>query len=132
MQALSTTLILLAGLVNLLPASGVLSASRLQALYGIAFEDANLLILMRHRAILFGIVGGLLLASAYHAPLRPVAIAAGLVSMLSFVAIAWLVGGANPELRRVVVVDLVASAALLVSALLDHFAASRAGAALEG
>ena len=122
MQALSTTLILVAGLVNLLPVSGVLSANRLQTLYGVAFENANLLILMRHRAVLFGIVGGLLIASALHSPLRPVGLAVGLISMLSFVFIAWLVDGYNAELRRIVVVDLVASVALLGAVLLDHLA----------
>ena len=121
LQIISTTLIVLTGLINLLPVSGVISATRLRILYGIAFEDRNLLILMRHRAILFGIVGGLLIASAFHLPLRQVGLAVGLVSMLSFVLIAWLVGGFNAELRRVLVADLIASAALVLSALLDYF-----------
>ena len=125
MQALSTTLILVAALVNLLPVTGVLSAERLQALYGLALEETNLLILMRHRAVLFGSVGGLLIASAFHPPLRPVGLAIGLISMLSFVFIAWLVGTYNAELRRIVVVDLIASAALLCAALLDYFAGER-------
>jgi hypothetical protein len=124
-QTLSTTFILVAGLVNLLPVIGVLSAERLQVLYGLALEDTNLLILMRHRAVLFGIVGGLLIASAFHLPLRPVGLAIGLISMLSFVFIAWLVGTYNAELRRIVVVDLIASAALLCAALLDYFAGER-------
>ena len=125
MQTLSTTLIVIVGLVNLLPVSGVLSASRLETLYGVVLEDANLLILMRHRAVLFAIVGGLLVASAFHSPLRPVGVAAGLISMLSFVLIAWLVGSGNAELRRVIVVDLVASVALLGAVLLDHLAPTR-------
>jgi len=124
-RVLSTLLVLLAGLANLLPVAGVLSAGRLRALYGVGLEDANLVILMRHRAILFGIVGGLLVASAFHAPLRPAALLAGLISMLSFVAIAWLVGGYNAELRRIIVIDLVASALLVAAALLDLFAATR-------
>lgn len=127
MGALSTALIVLVGLVNLLPVSGVVSSDRLQLLYGVALQDPNLVILMRHRALLFGLVGGLLVVSAFHLPLRPAAYAAGFLSMLSFVVIAWLVGGVNPELRRVVVVDLVASAALLGSLLLDSWV--RAGKA---
>jgi len=125
MQALSTALILVVGLVNLLPVSGVVSASRLQSLYGVALDDANLLILMRHRAVLFGIVGGILVASAFHSPLRPVGLAVGLTSMLSFVLIAWLEGTCNAELRRVVVVDLVASVVLLGAAVLGHVASTR-------
>ena len=87
-------------------------------------DDPNLLILLRHRAVLFAIVGGLLVASAVHTPLRPTGYAVGLVSMLSFVLIAGLAGRPNAELRRVVVVDLVASAALLSAALLDHLAST--------
>ena len=122
MRTLSTVLILLVGLVNLLPVVGVLSASRLQALYGVELEDTNLLILMGHRAVLFGIVGGLLLVSAFQPSLRPAGFGAGLLSMLSFVVIAWLAGGYNAELRRVVAVDLVASALLIGAIALDHFA----------
>jgi len=122
MQALSTALIFLVSLVNLLPLGGVVSADRLASLYGVVLDDPNLVILMRHRAVLFGIVGGLLMVSAFHPPLRPVGIAAGLISMLSFVVIAWLVGGYNGQLGRVVLVDLVATVVLLAAVLLDHLA----------
>ena len=124
-RAVATILIFVAGLANLLPVSGVLSGSQLQTLYGVALEDANLLILMRHRAVLFGIVGGLLVASALHPPLRPVRLAVGLISMLSFIVIAWLVGSYNAELRRIVAVDLVASFALLGAALLDYLVTNK-------
>jgi hypothetical protein len=126
---MTTVLILLVGLVNLLPVAGVFSGARLHALYGVALQDPNIVILMRHRAVLFGIVGGLLVSAAFHAPLRPAGYGAGFVSMLSFVLIAWLVGGFNAELRRVVIVDLIASAALLVAVLLDHVSAKGPGAA---
>ena len=92
-----------------------------RSLYGVVLEDANLHILMRHRAILFGIVGGLLLVSAFHLPLRRIGLSIGLISMLSFVLIAGLVGGYNAELQRILVFDLAASVALVCSALLDHF-----------
>jgi hypothetical protein len=121
-RTLSTALIVLTGLVNLLPVSGVVSSGRLQALYGVALQDPNLVILMRHRAVLFGIVGGVLMLSAFHWPLRPIGYAAGFLSMLSFVLIAWLAGGYNAELRRVVVVDVVASGALLAAWLLERAA----------
>jgi hypothetical protein len=124
-RILSNTLIFLAGLVNLAPLSGLISASRLQALYGFGFETADLLILMRHRAILFGIVGSLLVASVFHPPLRAVGIAAGLVSMLSFVVIVWLAASHNAELARLAAVDLAASIGLIGAALLDRFAENR-------
>lgn len=117
---LATTLFVIVGLVNLLPLVGVLSASRIRVLYGVALEDPNLVILMRHRAVLFGIVGGLLVASAFQTLLRPLALAAGLVSMLSFVLIAFLVGGYNAELRRVFLIDLAASALLVGAGLATY------------
>ena len=40
MGALSTLLFVVAGLVNLLPVTGALSAGRLQVLYGLVFDDA--------------------------------------------------------------------------------------------
>jgi hypothetical protein len=112
-NTLATALYLVVGLVNLLPVSGVLSTGRLEALYGVSVADPNLIVLMRHRAVLFGIVGALLIAAAFHPPLRVVAFVAGLVSMLSFVAIAYGASELNAELRRVVAVDLVASLLLV-------------------
>ena len=113
MEIVAIVLFLAASLINLLPISGVLSADRLQTLYGVAFEDPNSVILMRHRALLLGLVGALLVAAAFHPPLRPAAVALGLASMLSFVVIARLAGGYNPQLRRVGLADLVGSALLV-------------------
>jgi hypothetical protein len=125
MRALSTALFLFAALVNLAPVAGVQSAERLRALYGVAIDDPNLVLLMRHRAVLFAIFGLLLVAGAFHAPLRGAAIAAGLASMLSFVALAFLAHDASSVIRRIAWIDVVASLALVAAALLD--ARSRAG-----
>ena len=114
MAKIYTGVIALAALVNLAPLVGVVSARRLQALYGIPFADPNLVVLMRHRAVLFGIVGALLLVSVFHLPTRPAAVTAGLVSMVSFVGIVFLVGDANAEIRRVMMVDVIASLLLLI------------------
>ena len=52
------------GVFALLPLAGVLGAGRLSALYGIAFEEPNLVLLMRHRAVLFGLLGVFLAIAA--------------------------------------------------------------------
>jgi hypothetical protein len=113
MNIVTKILFMVAALVNLAPVSGVFSVERLETLYGITLEDPNLIILMRHRAILFGIVGVLLAVSAFRPSLRPIGVAAGLVSMLSFIAINYLVGDFNEELRRAGLIDLVASTLLI-------------------
>ena len=124
MKKLASALYGLAGLVNLAPVVGVLSTERLQVLYGIGLTDPNLIILLRHRAVLFGIVGALLLTAAFRPALRPIAFPAGLVSMVSFILVAYLVGDFNAELHRIVWIDIVASA-LLVAAGLITFQSER-------
>jgi hypothetical protein len=121
MQVLSTVLLVLVGVVNLLPLVGVLSTERLRGLYGIVVDEPNLVILMRHRAVLFGILGALMIASAFDPSLQPVGIAVGLASMLSYVALAYVVGGYNAELRRIIVIDVAASALLVAAAAMRHF-----------
>ena len=124
MQQLCAFLLFAVALVNLAPLVGVVSAARLESLYGVVFDDPDILILMRHRAVLFGIVGGLLVASAIHSPLRPLAFIVGLVSMGSFIGLAWLGGDPNAELRRIVLVDAVALLALVGAAVLHHLSAT--------
>ena len=112
MQQLWTLLVLIAAAINLAPVLGAVLPERMTALYDVNLDDPNLQILMRHRAVLFGIVGGLLLVAAFHPPLRTVGYAVGFSSMLSFLLIAWLVGGYGAAIQRVIVVDIAGILAL--------------------
>jgi hypothetical protein len=112
--------IALAGVINLLPVSGVLGASWLKSLYGFDIAGADLEILLRHRAILFGVVGLLLLASVFHRVLRPAAVLVGLGSMVSFIGVAVVVGGYGPAITKIIIADLIGIAAL-VPALVQAF-----------
>jgi hypothetical protein len=96
--------------------SGVLSAHRLQILYGIVIEDPNLEILMRHRAVLFGLLGAFLIAAAFIPSLQLAALAAGFVSVVSFLYLAAAVGSFNEQINRVVIADKVAVICLVVGA----------------
>ncbi|MBW2191847.1 MAG: phosphopantetheine adenylyltransferase [Deltaproteobacteria bacterium] len=122
MHTFATILICLAGVINFLPVIGALSGKRIRALYGVTVEDSSSEILLRHRAVLFGIVGALIIASAFDASLRPAGYAAGFTAMLGFILIARLVGNYNANLRRVAMVDVVGLAALLGAALIDYCA----------
>ena len=125
MSRITTGLFLLVALIHLFPAVGVLSAERLHGLYGVLIEEPDLLILMQHRAVLLGIVGGLVFAAAFQHSLRVAASVAAFVSMLSYLAIVVGVGGYGPEVGRVAAVDgvaclLLAAAWLLPGARGDH------------
>jgi hypothetical protein len=107
--------LVIAGIIHLLPLAGVLGGAQLQALYGVAVDDSSLVLLMRHRAVLFGILGVLLVAAAFVRSLQTVAFAAGLVSVVSFLVLAWMQAPYNERIARVVVADWVALAALVAA-----------------
>ena len=106
--------LVVAAVIHLLPLSGVLGAERLAVLYGISFEEPNIEILMRHRAVLFGLLGLFLLYAAFNNALHLPALAVGLVSVISFLYIARSVGGYTSEIARVFTADLVALAFLVM------------------
>ena len=121
MRPLWTALVLVAAAINLAPVSGAFAPERMAALYGVDLGDPNLQILMRHRAVLFGLVGGLLAVAAFHPPLQTTAYVVGFASMLSFLLIAWVVGGFGAGIRRVALLDAVGIAALAGAALVQVF-----------
>ncbi len=106
----------LAGVIHLLPLPGILGAGQLTRLYGVSADDPNVGILLQHRAVLFGLLGVLLIAAAFRPDLRAVALIAGIVSAVSFLVIAWGIGGYNAQVARVVVADLLAVTLLVVAA----------------
>lgn len=118
MQMIISVLLIIVAVIHLLPLSGVLSAKRLTALYGLSFDEPNLEILMRHRAVLFGLLGVFLMYAAFQAEHQPIAFVVGFVSVVSFIWIAWSVGGYNASVHRVVVADWVALACLGVASFL--------------
>ena len=118
MKPVITMLFIIAGLVNFAPITGMLSADMLASAYGITAPDGDLLILLRHRALLFGIVGGLLLVAAFRRHLQPAAIVAGMVSMIGFIALVLMDGGHGDKLQRLVLIDIGAVVALALAAFL--------------
>ena len=103
-----------AAVIHLLPLIGVLGGNRLQSLYGVAIEGPDLQILMRHRAVLFGLLGTYLLVAAFVPAMQPTALAMGLVSVLAFLLLAWTTEGYNASIARIVTADVVALVALLI------------------
>lgn len=116
MKHLTSALLIVAGIIHLLPLVGVLGGERLAGLYGFPFNEPNLEILMRHRAVLFGLLGALLVCAAFMPAYQPLALIGGLISVVTFLGLAALVGGYNAQIGRVVVADWVALACLTAAA----------------
>jgi hypothetical protein len=113
---LISLMLVIAGIIHVLPLAGVVGSERLASLYGLDFSDPNLAILMRHRAVLFGLLGALLIAAAFKPGLQLLAFAAGLISAVSFLWLAWSTGGYNALVARVVAADVVAIVCLVIGA----------------
>jgi hypothetical protein len=71
---------------------------------------------MRHRAVLFGLLGLFLVHAAFRPTLQPLAFVAGFASVVSFLALAYSTGGYNAGVARVVTADWVALVCLLAGA----------------
>ena len=108
--------LVLVAIIHLLPLVGVLGTGRLMTLYGVRVDGPDLSILLRHRAVLFGLLGAGLLLAAARPELHGAGIVAGMVSVVSFLILARLEPGTNERIRRVVAVDVVALVLLVVAA----------------
>lgn len=104
-------------MIHLLPLVGVTGSAKLRELYGVTLEDRTVVILMRHRAVLFGVLGGFLLAAAFKPELWPMAFVAATVSVSSFLFLARARNDRNAKVNRVFWVDVVAAVCLFVGAL---------------
>lgn len=122
MKTLASVLLGLVGVLHLVPVLGVLSAARLESMYGVSVDGADLATLMRHRAVLFGIAGGVMLLGAIREQHRKLGLVVGFVTTVSFVALAWLEGATGAEVRRVALADAVGIAMLVLAVVLDRLA----------
>ena len=121
MENLYRLILLISGLVHILPFSFMFFTEQLQKSYGVDISDANLQLLLRHRAIFFGLIGVGMILSAIKKSFYGWASAIGLISMLSFVWLFYQIGGINQQLRSVMLIDVFISAALFLTAMVYHF-----------
>jgi hypothetical protein len=103
----------IAGLINMLPTLLAFLPDKISKSYGIDIPNSNYELLLRHRAILFGIIGGLMIYSAIVKKHYEIATIVGLISMISFIILYFSIDkGINSELKKVMMIDFVASVIL--------------------
>lgn len=115
-----------AALIHLLPLPGVLGGEWLVKLYGIAAPDLATESLLRHRAMVFGLMGLALLAALAIRPWRQPAVLFVLASDLGFLLIAAMDWPKSPAMQRVLAFDGL-SVALLLLVLLARRLPQRGG-----
>lgn len=113
MELLFRITLFVAGVINLLPSLLAFLPDKISNSYGIDIPNSNYELLLRHRAILFGIIGGLMIFSALVKKHYELSTIAGLVSMTSFIILYFIIGkDINQELKKVMMIDVVATVIL--------------------
>ena len=115
MELIFRICLFITGIINILPSFLAFLPDRISTAYGIEVPDANYELLLRHRAVLFAIIGGIMIYSALTKKNYSLAVLIGLVSMISFVLLYLLMDGEiSPELLKVMKIDIVGIIILLL------------------
>ncbi len=111
-ERIITGLMLIVAIIHLLPLVGAIGVERVNALYATSISDPTLEILMRHRAVMFGILGGFFAYAAFMPAMQPIAFIAAAISVGSFFWFVYGVGDPSGALSSIVIADIVATIAL--------------------
>lgn len=115
MNVISTCLILV-GLINFAPVIGLISVAKLNQAYEITLISHDIILLMRHRALLFGILGVFILYSAFSPKFQTAAIVMGFVSMAGYVLLMSFGDDYNSQLQKIMWVDIVGVVLVVIAA----------------
>ena len=111
-------MLVIIGVIHLLPVIGVMGSDKLESLYQIATPGQDLELLLRHRAVLFGILGAFFCYASVNPLFQPIAFVAAGTSIGSFLLLAYFTDGTNESLQKIVNADLIALGCLLVAVVL--------------
>ena len=124
MRFIVPVVLVLVAVIHALPIIGVLGADKLSQLYGTPVREGTIELLLRHRAVLFGLLAAFLAWAAVRPELHRIALGAGFVSVISFLVLAHPSASPNTALTTVVRVDWVALVLLVIGAT-AHFKLSK-------
>ncbi len=114
MESFFRITLVISAIINLLPFVLAFFPKKIGKSYGIELPNINYELLMRHRAVLFGIVGGFLLFSGITGKYYHTSTTFGLISMLSFMILYLSIKGEfSLELKKVFLIDCFASILLI-------------------
>ena len=106
MNKIYLVLLFLVGIINFLPVMGIISLDKINQAYGLSVTDNNLAILLRHRALLFGLIGGFIIYSVFKPQYQVAAIILAAISMLGYVCLFWTMDDTNSALLRIAQIDI--------------------------
>ena len=113
-------LLITVGLINFLPVIGIISAEKLSAAYAVELIGNDIVILMRHRALLFGLIGGFMRYSVWKPSYQSVAMVMAAISMLGFLFFVAAADHYNASITKIAIIDLIGLAGLAIAAGLKY------------
>ena len=114
METIFRICLFIAAIINIAPSILAFLPTKISDSYGINIPDHNYELLLRHRAVLFGIVGGIMMHSVFTKKHYHLSVIVGLASMISFLILTKMVNGEiNPELGKVLKFDILGIVVLL-------------------
>ena len=117
---IASIILVIIGIINLLPLIVFFDSGRTVKLYGIPIEGESLIILMRHRGVLLGLVGLTLIFAALKPEFRIFAVTLAIISKLAFIFLVFTTSNYTAEVRQVALID-VGAIVLLLAVLGIHF-----------
>lgn len=100
MELIFRICLFISGMINFLPSILAFFPNKISESYGIQIPDQNFELLLRHRAILFGIIGGIMIYSAITKKYYSLAVVIGVISMVSFLFLFKFINGEiNPRIK---------------------------------
>jgi membrane-associated HD superfamily phosphohydrolase len=109
--------LILVGLINLAPVIGIFSVNKLNQGYELTLVSQDLILLMQHRALLFGIIGAFILWSAFAPKYQAAAMLMGFASMAGFIILVLLGENHNASIHKIMWVDVVGLVLVVIAAL---------------
>lgn len=99
--------LVLVGLINLAPVMGVFSAQQMAEAYGVAINQSEMVVLLKHRALLFGLLGGFTLFAVFVRSLQLPALLMSGLSMSGFALLMHFESVTSPAMQRILMFDYV-------------------------
>lgn len=111
-------ILIIIGVITASPVIIALNPNGITSLYNVAVEDDAILLLIRHRQVMLGILGAALVYGAFFYHLRMMVITAAVVSKLAFIGLYIATPGLTQGIQRVIYFDAMSILLLLIAAVI--------------